>query len=94
MGPTVPMAAQLADEPALGRPEDRTEHVVPRLPHQLEERRNVPLGHRAVADLWVVDEPPQRGGVDPLRLDRALYLTFDERPSPAFSSSSALPTRS
>ena len=82
MGPVVSVVAQLADEVALGPPEDRTEHVVPRLPHQLEERRDVPLGRRLVADQWVVDEPPQRGGVDPLRLDRRLNLAVDEGAEP------------
>ena len=78
MRPAVPMAAQLADEAALSRPEDQAEHVVPRVPHQLEQRRDVPFGHRPISDLRVVDKPPQRGGVDPLRLDRALHLTVDE----------------
>ena len=78
MRPAVPMAAQLADEAALSRPEDHAERVVPRLPHQLEQRRDVPFGHRPIADLRVIDKPPQRGGVDPLRPDRALHLAVDE----------------
>ena len=82
MGPVVAVVAQLADEVALGPPEDGAEHVVPRLPHQLEERRDVPLGHRPVADQWIVDEPPQGGGVDALRLDRPLDLAVDERAEP------------
>ena len=82
MGPVVSVVAQLADEVALGPPEDRTEHVVPRLPHQLEKRRDVPVGRRLVADQWVVNELPQRGGVDPLRLDRRLDLAVDEGAEP------------
>ena len=76
------VVAQLADGVALGAPEDLSEHVVPRLPHQLEERRDVPLGRRLVADQWVVNEPPQRGGVDRLRLDRRLDLAVDEGAEP------------
>ena len=50
--------------------------------HQLDERRDVPLGRRLVADQWVVDEPPQRGGVDPLCLDRPLDLAVYEGAEP------------
>ena len=77
--PGVPVAAQLADEAALGRPEGRAEHAVPRLPHQLEERRHVPFGHRPLADVRVVDEGPQRRRAHPLRLDGAMHLALDER---------------
>ena len=82
MRPTVPMAAQLADEAAFRRPEDHAEHVVPRVPHQLEQRRDVPFRYRPIGDLRVIDEPPQRGGVDPLRLDRALHFAVDEGTEP------------
>ena len=77
MRPAVPMAAQLADEAALSRPEDQAEHFVPPVPHQLEQRRDVPFGHRPIAAPRVIDKP-QRGGVDPMLLDSALHLAVDE----------------
>ena len=82
MRPAVPMAAQLADEAAFRRPEDHAEHVVPCVPHQLEQRRGVPFRYRPIGNLRVIDEPPQRGGVDPLRLDRALHFAVDEGTEP------------
>ena len=82
MRPAVAVASHLTDEAALGRPEDRPEYLVPRLPHQLEERRDVPLRDTAVANLRIVDERPQRSRADLLRLDRALRLAVDERAEP------------
>ena len=41
-----------------------------------------PVGCRPVADQRVVDEPPQRGGVHPVRLDRRLDLAVDEGAEP------------
>ena len=84
MRPAVPVAPQLAHESALGRPEDRAERLVPRLPHQLEERGGVPLGHPPLPDVRIVDEGPQRRRPHPLRLDRALHLAVDERAEPRF----------
>ncbi len=80
--PAVPVTAQLADEAALGRTEDRVERLVPRLPHQLEERGRVPFRDPPLADRWVVDEGPQGSGAHSLRLDRPLYFAFDKGSQP------------
>ena len=37
-----------------------------------------------VADQWVVNKSSQRGGIDPLRLDRPLNLAVDEGAEPRF----------
>ena len=82
MRSAVAVASHLTDEAALGRPEDRPEYLVPRLPHQIEERREVPLRDTAVANLRIVDERPQRSHADLLRIDRALRLAVDELAEP------------
>ena len=76
------MTPQLTHEASFGRPQDLAEHVVPRLPHQLEERGHVPLDHAAVPHKRVFDEPLQRRGIHPLRLESAVHFALDERSQP------------
>ena len=80
--PPVSVTPQLAHEASFGRPQDLAEHVVPRLPHQLEERGHVPLDHTAIPYKRVFDEPLQRRGIYPLRLESAVHFALDERSKP------------
>ena len=47
--PPVAMVAKLADQAALGGPERQAEDVIPGFPHELEQRRHVPIGDRSLA---------------------------------------------
>src|SRR5690606_12935498 len=76
--PAVPHVAQLADQRPLRVAERPPEDVVPRLPHQAEQRRHVPLGEREVqVQPVVLDEAPRLlAGAIAVHIPE---LTFHER---------------
>ncbi len=67
MRPLVAVLAQLADEAALGGPKRPAEHVVPRLPHELEQRGHVPFddGLSGVDAILAQEAGRLGGGCDP-----------------------------
>src|SRR5216684_2894492 len=74
--PLVPKVAQFLHQRAFGAAECPAEDVVPRIPHQLEQRRHVPLGDRLLSDGPVVAEVAARY-VNCLRLILALEFALN-----------------
>ncbi len=81
MRPLVAPVPELLDQRPLGATEGPSEDVVPRFPHQLEERGGVPVLDRLLAERSIVSREAARG-VGRLRLALALELTGDEGREP------------
>jgi hypothetical protein len=60
MRPFVAPVAQLLHQRPFGPAERTAEHVVPGLPHQLQEAGHVPLRDRLGAEHWVFGEAAHR----------------------------------
>ena len=77
--PPVAVVAQLAHQAAVGASQNRAEHLVPGLPHHLQQQRGVPFGG-APPQRRIVGVLPEQSGVQVARLHRPLDLALDERP--------------
>ena len=80
--PLVALVPQLAQEATLGRPQRLAKDVVPRIPHELEERGGVPLSHGALHVQAIVTHEPDRLSAGAIAV-RALELALDIRGEPA-----------
>ena len=82
MCPLVALAADFADEAALGMAQDIAEYVVPRFPHQLEEGGYIPLIYGLVGQVWIIDKAPDGVHVYATGLDLVLNLAIDKWAKP------------
>ena len=78
MRPAIAVAAQLADQAALRRAENRAKHLVPGLPHQPQQSGDIPLRDRLVRQPRIFGVAAQPVRIEAARLDRALDLALDK----------------
>ena len=76
--PFVAVAADFADEAALGLAQYIAEHVVPRFPHELEECGYIPLIYGLVGQVWIIDKAPDGVHVYTTSLDFVLDLAINK----------------
>ena len=84
MCPLIAVAAQLADQTPLRRPQNLSKDIVPGVPHQFEQPGHVPLRDRLAPQHAIFPVVAHSVGIQFSRLQGAADLAFDKRAQTRF----------